>query len=109
MTLQFANHSVKRPYGVVEYVLVKIDKFVFPVDFVIPEMPEDEEIPLILGRPFLETRRCMIDIEEGTRTLKVYDEQLKIDMTSTMKHKEDVRTSNVVELIDKIVVKVIQS
>ena len=44
MTLQFVDHSVKRPYGVVEDVLVKIDKFVFPVDFVILEMPEDEEI-----------------------------------------------------------------
>ncbi|XP_050916741.1 uncharacterized protein LOC127131895 [Lathyrus oleraceus] len=64
MTLQFTDHSVKRPYGVVEDVLVKIDKFVFPIDFVILEMPEDEEIPLILGRPFLETGRCMIDIEE---------------------------------------------
>ncbi|XP_058752769.1 uncharacterized protein LOC131625948 [Vicia villosa] len=42
MTLQFADHSVKRPYGIVEDVLVKIDKFVFPVDFVILEMPEDE-------------------------------------------------------------------
>ncbi|XP_058762829.1 uncharacterized protein LOC131636203 [Vicia villosa] len=64
MTLQFSDHSVKRPYGIVEDVLVKIDKFVFPVDFVILEMPEDEEIPIILGRPFLETGRCLIDIEE---------------------------------------------
>ncbi|XP_050898002.1 uncharacterized protein LOC127104905 [Lathyrus oleraceus] len=80
MTLQFADHSVKRPYGIVEDVLVKIDKFVFPVDCVILEMPKDEEIPIILGRPFLETGRCLIDIEEGTMTLKVYDEELKIDM-----------------------------
>ncbi|XP_058726238.1 uncharacterized protein LOC131597564 [Vicia villosa] len=65
MTLQIADHSVKRPYGIVEDVLVKIDKFVFPVDFVILEMPEDEEIPIILGRSFLETGRCLIDIEEG--------------------------------------------
>ncbi|XP_058759421.1 uncharacterized protein LOC131632708 [Vicia villosa] len=49
MTLQFANHSVKRPYGIVEDVLVKIDKFVFLVDFVILEMPEDEEMPIIWG------------------------------------------------------------
>ncbi|XP_050919771.1 uncharacterized protein LOC127137344 [Lathyrus oleraceus] len=55
MTLQFADHSVKGPYGVVEDVLMNIDKFVFLVDFVILEMLEDEEIPLILGRPFLET------------------------------------------------------
>ncbi|XP_058751943.1 uncharacterized protein LOC131625044 [Vicia villosa] len=76
MTLQFADHFVKRPYGIVEDVLVKIDKFVFPVDFVILEMPEDEEIPIILGKPFLETGRCLIDIEEGTMTLKVYDEEV---------------------------------
>ncbi|XP_058757975.1 uncharacterized protein LOC131635337 [Vicia villosa] len=80
MTLQFADHYVKRPYGIVEDVLVKIDKFVFPVDFVILEMPEDEEISIILGRPFLETGRCLIDIEEGMMTLKVYDEELKIDV-----------------------------
>ncbi|XP_050890761.1 uncharacterized protein LOC127096205 [Lathyrus oleraceus] len=54
MTLQFADRLVRRPYRIMEDVLVKIDKFVFPVDFVILEMPEDEEIPLILGRPFLE-------------------------------------------------------
>ncbi|XP_050877395.1 uncharacterized protein LOC127081156 [Lathyrus oleraceus] len=80
MTLQFSDHSVKKPYGIVEDVLVKIDKFVFPVDFVILEMPEDEEIPLILGRPLLETGKCLINIEERTMTLKVYDEELKIDV-----------------------------
>ncbi|XP_050919831.1 uncharacterized protein LOC127137411 [Lathyrus oleraceus] len=51
ITLQFEDHSVKKPYGIVKDVLVKIDKFVFSVDFVILEMSENEEIPLILGRP----------------------------------------------------------
>ncbi|XP_058733239.1 uncharacterized protein LOC131604841 [Vicia villosa] len=102
MTLQFADQSMKRPYGVVEDVLVKIDKFVFPVEFVILEMPEDEEIPIILGRPFLETGRCLIDIEEGTMTLKVYDEELKIDVRNTMKYKDDIATSQHIEVIDQI-------
>ena len=35
MTLQLADHSIKRPYGVVEDVLIKVDRFIFPVDFVI--------------------------------------------------------------------------
>ncbi|XP_050889540.1 uncharacterized protein LOC127094806 [Lathyrus oleraceus] len=74
MTLQFVDHSIKRPYRVVEDVLVKIHKLVFPVEFVILEMPEDEKIPLILDRPFLETGRCMIAIKKGTMTLEVYDE-----------------------------------
>ncbi|XP_050919697.1 uncharacterized protein LOC127137269 [Lathyrus oleraceus] len=103
ITLQFADRSMKRPYGVVEDVLVKIDKFVFPVDFVILEMSEDEEIPLILGRPFLETRRCLIDIEEGTMTLKVYDEELKIDVRNTMRYKDDVATSQHIKVIDQVV------
>ncbi|XP_058782998.1 uncharacterized protein LOC131657642 [Vicia villosa] len=74
MTIQLADCPIKRPYGIVENVLVKIDKFVFLVDFMILEMPEDEEIPHILGRPFFELLRCMIDLEGGTITLKVYDE-----------------------------------
>ncbi|KAI5390555.1 hypothetical protein KIW84_075745 [Lathyrus oleraceus] len=43
------------------------------------EMPEDEEIPLILGRPFLETGRCVLNIEEGTMTLKVLDQVMTYD------------------------------
>ena len=35
MTLQFADHSMKRVYGIATDVLVKIDKFVFLVDFVV--------------------------------------------------------------------------
>ncbi|XP_050876337.1 uncharacterized protein LOC127080047 [Lathyrus oleraceus] len=102
MTLQFADHSVKKPYGIVKDVLVKIDKFVFPVDFVILEMPKDEEIPLILGRPFLETGRCVINIEEGTMTLKVYDEELKINVRNTMKDKDDICTSHTIEVLNQV-------
>ncbi|XP_050914809.1 uncharacterized protein LOC127129720 [Lathyrus oleraceus] len=102
MTLQFTDNSVKILYGIVKDVLVKIDKFVFPVDFVILEMPEDEEIPLILGRPFLETGRCVINIEEGIITLKVYDEELKIDVRNTMKDKDDICTSHTIEVMDQV-------
>ncbi|XP_050878652.1 uncharacterized protein LOC127082454 [Lathyrus oleraceus] len=100
LILKFVDRFVRRPYGIVEDVLVKIDKFVFPVDFVILEVPEDEEIPLILGRPFLETGQCMIDIEEGTMTLKVYDEELKIDVRNTMQYKDDIGISHTVEIIN---------
>ncbi|XP_050877478.1 uncharacterized protein LOC127081249 [Lathyrus oleraceus] len=102
MTLQFADHSVKKPYGIIEDVLVKIDKFIFPVDFVILEMPEDEEIPLILGRPFLEMERCLINIEEGTTMLKIYDEELKIDVRNTMRYKDDICTSHTIEVLDQV-------
>ncbi|XP_050875943.1 uncharacterized protein LOC127079607 [Lathyrus oleraceus] len=100
MTLKFADHPVKKPYGIVKDVLVKIDKFVFLVDFVILGMPEDEEIPLILGRPFLDTGRCVINIEEGTMTLKVYDEKVKINVRNTMKDKEDICTSHTIKVLN---------
>ena len=98
MTLQFADHSAKKLYGIVKDVLVKIDKFIFPVDFVILEMLEDEEIPLILGRPFLETGRCVINIEERTMKLKAYDKEVKINVRNTMKDKEDICTSHTIEV-----------
>ncbi|KHN05162.1 hypothetical protein glysoja_028060, partial [Glycine soja] len=48
MTLQLANHSITRSYDVVEDVLVKVRQFTFLVDFVIMDIEEDAEIPLIL-------------------------------------------------------------
>ncbi|CAH9074071.1 unnamed protein product [Cuscuta epithymum] len=55
MCIQLADRSVKYPQGIIEDVLVKVDKFIFPVDFVILDMDQDREVPLILGRPFLAT------------------------------------------------------
>ncbi|XP_073049542.1 uncharacterized protein [Primulina eburnea] len=55
ISLQLADRSIKYLRGVVEDVLVKVDKFIFPVDFVVLDVEEDREIPLILGRPFLAT------------------------------------------------------
>ena len=45
MTLQLADHSITRPFGVVEDVLVKVCQLTFPVDFVIRDIEEDAEIP----------------------------------------------------------------
>ena len=46
----------------IEDVLVKVDKFIFPIDFIVLDMEEDKEIPIIRGRPFLETGKAMIDV-----------------------------------------------
>ncbi|XP_021985888.1 uncharacterized protein LOC110882106 [Helianthus annuus] len=58
MTLSLADRSVKYPRGIVENLLVKVDKFVFPADFVILDMEADERVPIILGRPFLRTAKA---------------------------------------------------
>ena len=72
ISLQLADQSIKRPRGIVEDVLVKVDKFIFPVDFIVLDMEEeDREIPLLLGRPFLATGRTIIDVQQGKLILRV--------------------------------------
>ncbi|XP_068500477.1 uncharacterized protein [Phaseolus vulgaris] len=72
MTLQLADRSIKYPHGIVEDLLVKVDKFYFPVDFVIMDIEEDVEVPLILGRPFLKTAKIMIDVDEGKLKREIF-------------------------------------
>ncbi|XP_070020353.1 uncharacterized protein [Nicotiana sylvestris] len=63
MLLQLADRTVKRPSGILDDVLVQVGKFVFPADFVILDCWVDEKIPIILGRPFLDIWRALIDCE----------------------------------------------
>ena len=55
----------------IEDVLVKVDNFIFPTDFIVLDMEEDREIPIILGRSFLATGQAMIDVHWGELKLRV--------------------------------------
>ncbi|GKF30372.1 DNA-directed DNA polymerase, partial [Tanacetum coccineum] len=50
MSLELADRSIQYPRGIIENVLIKVDKFVLLIDFVILDMPEDSRVPIILGR-----------------------------------------------------------
>ena len=73
MTLQLADRSLKFPRGIVEDVLVQIDSFIFPMDFVILDMEPvanvSTQIPVIFGRPFLATFDATIRVRSGIMTL----------------------------------------
>ncbi|GJZ38200.1 reverse transcriptase domain-containing protein [Tanacetum coccineum] len=56
MTLELANRQLCRPDGICKDVLVPVGKFTYPADFVVVDYAPDEQIPLILGRPFLRLR-----------------------------------------------------
>ena len=73
MTLQLADRSITRPFRIVEDVLVKIHQLTFPVDFVIMEIEEDVEIPLIVGHPFMLTTKCVADMGNGNLEMNVED------------------------------------
>ena len=55
-------------------ILVKVDKFIFLADFIVLNMEEDKEIPIIFGRPFLVTGRVMIDVQRGELKLRVQND-----------------------------------
>ncbi|GJT55177.1 reverse transcriptase domain-containing protein [Tanacetum coccineum] len=87
MSIQLADRSIKYPIGVCENLLVKLSKFIFPVDFVVLEMDEDELVLIILGRPFLATVRAVIDVREGKLSLRVRSETVTFNIGKSMKYK----------------------
>ncbi|XP_073153660.1 uncharacterized protein [Henckelia pumila] len=73
ITLQLADRSIKYPQGVVEDVLIKVDKFIFPADFVILDMEEEHAT---LGRPFLATADAKIEVNKGELSMGLEGERV---------------------------------
>ncbi|XP_006590011.1 uncharacterized protein [Glycine max] len=99
MTLQLANRYISRPYGMVEDVLVKVRQFTFTVDFVIMDIEEDAEIPLILGCPFMLTANCVVDIGKGNLEIGIDDQKITFDLFDAKKHSLD---RNVYSKMDEV-------
>ena len=102
-TLQLANRSLKHPKGVIEDVLVKLDKFIFPIDFIVLDMEEDKEIPIILGRPFLATGKAMIDVQRGELKLRVQDDEIKFNVFEAVRYPAESDTCFMIETVEAIV------
>ena len=84
ITLSLADKSMKIPKGIVEDVLVKIDKFYYPVDFVVldtePIANEPNHVPIILGRPFLATANAIINCRNGVMQLTFGNMTLELNI-----------------------------
>ncbi|XP_075524514.1 uncharacterized protein LOC142556906 [Primulina tabacum] len=86
MSLKLADRYVKYPRGVIEDVLVNVDKLIFPADFVVLDMEEDVDMPLILGRPFLATGKALIDVQQGKLRLRdAMKDSLEATLTTELK------------------------
>ena len=77
LSLQMVDHLMTYPLVVMEDVLVKVNKFIFSVDFFVLEMEEDMEVPINLGRLFFATDEALINVKNGELTLRVVDEEVK--------------------------------
>ena len=84
ITLSLADRSVKIPKGIVEDVLVKVDKFYYPVDFVVldtePIENERNHVPIILGRPFMATANAIINCRNGVMQLTFGNMTLELNI-----------------------------
>nr|GEU30626.1 hypothetical protein [Tanacetum cinerariifolium] len=68
--LSLASHSYIYPLGIAKDVLVHVAGYVYPMDFMILYIKEDEKRPFILGTPFLTMAKAVIKFDKGTITLR---------------------------------------
>ncbi|XP_062093785.1 uncharacterized protein LOC133799807 [Humulus lupulus] len=102
VTLQLADRSLAHPDGKIEDVLVRVDKFIFPADFIVLDYEEDREVPIILGRPFLVTGRTLIDVQKGELTMRVQDEKVTFNVFKAMRFPDEVEECSVVSMVDSL-------
>ena len=83
-----AERTLAYPEGVLEDVLIRVGKFIFPADFVVIDIEEDKQVPLLLGRPFLATGATLIDVKKEELTLRVGDEAMHFNLNHSLKQHE---------------------
>ncbi|CAL1407579.1 unnamed protein product [Linum trigynum] len=86
MSIQLADRSIVHPRGIAEDLIVAIGSFSYLVDFVILDINEDVDVPLILGRPFLATAKALINVNDGKLILRAGGEQITFSVSDNMKH-----------------------
>ncbi|XP_047257466.1 uncharacterized protein LOC124889561 [Capsicum annuum] len=100
MRLLMADRSIKNPVGVLYDVLVKVDRFIFPANFIILDCEIDHEVPIILGIPFLATGRALVDVKCGEIKFWVNNEEVSFNMCNSMKQPMDLQVISVIDVVD---------
>ncbi|XP_073154225.1 uncharacterized protein [Henckelia pumila] len=109
MSLQLTDRSIKYPRGIIDDVLVKVDKFIFPVDFLVLDMEEDLDMPLILGRPFLEIGKALIDVQKGELLLRVGEEKISFDVFNAHKFSQSNEECFQIDVVDLLLYDYVQN
>jgi hypothetical protein len=92
VALLLANRSVTMPRGIVEDVLLQVDRFIYPVDFIVLDTQPVEtcnSIPIILGRPFLATSNALINCMNGVMKLSFGNMTLEMNVFNIYKQSGD--------------------
>ena len=86
---------------------MKVDKFIFPVDFIVLDFKADKEVPIILRRPFLRTGKTLIDVQKGELTMTVNDQQVTFNILEAMKNPNEAEDCNFLSVLDLAVADII--
>ncbi|XP_060974665.1 uncharacterized protein LOC133039746 [Cannabis sativa] len=112
VVLQLADRSIKKPRGIVEDVLVQVDKFYYPVDFLILDTQSvvnmESKIPIILGRPFLATANALINCRNGLMKISFGNMTLEVNIFHVAKQPHDDDECYQTFLIDTLISEEIQ-
>ncbi|XP_070004546.1 uncharacterized protein [Nicotiana sylvestris] len=95
---------MKRPLGIIDDVLVRVDKFILPADFVILDCEVDFEVPIILGRPFLATGKALVDVEAGELTFRVGNEKVVFHVCKSMRQPNSTEVCSFVDIVTAVIV-----
>ncbi|XP_070035004.1 uncharacterized protein [Nicotiana tomentosiformis] len=104
MRLQMEDRSMKRPLGIIDDVLVRVDRFILPADFVILDCEVDYEVPIILGIPFLATRKTLVDVKAGELTFRVGNEKVIFHVCKSMRQPNSNEVCSFVDLVTEVIV-----
>ncbi|XP_026378364.1 uncharacterized protein LOC113272782 [Papaver somniferum] len=100
VVIQLADRSNVYPKGVVEIFLVQVNELIFPVDFYVLDVSDENSsssTPLLLGRPFMKTSRTKIDVFEGTLTMEFDGDIVCFNIFEVMRYPSDVHSCFAVE------------
>ncbi|XP_024025920.1 uncharacterized protein LOC112092897 [Morus notabilis] len=107
IVLQLADRSIKRPQGIVEDVLLQIDKFYYAVDFLVMDTQSvvnmESSIPIILGRPFLATVNELINCRNGLMKISFGNMTLEVNTFHIQKQSHDDNKCHQTFMIDTLV------
>ena len=97
-----ADRTVKRPIGILLDVLVKVESFIFPADFVILDCEVDFEVPIILGSPFLATGRALVDMEKRHMKFRLNNEEATFNVCRTMRQSGELQSVSAISHKEKM-------
>ena len=109
MTLQLTDRSHAYSEVKIKDVFVKVDKFIFSVDFIVLDFEADKEVPIILGRPFLATGKTLINVQKGELTMRVNDQQVTFNVLDAMKSPDEIEDCNFISVVDFVVTEKLHS